>query len=148
MESHHRRVRRRPRFRYGSIIVTVVCHRTPQGAILRSSHRLVCLPAHHLCNNGNVSAEGSMRLSMNKGLQRFAPRQSNERNYLSFHLLPHSETGFTGQREWNLQNVYNFMPLQPHWDLSICLFNIQISFFKNVLTLLPVWHKHGKLLIK
>ena len=34
LESHHRRVLRRPRFRYGSIIVTVVCHRTPQGATL------------------------------------------------------------------------------------------------------------------
>ena len=37
----------------------------------------------------------------------------NERgsSVIAFHLLPHSETGFTGQREWNLQNVYNFMPL-------------------------------------
>ena len=37
----------------------------------------------------------------------------NERgsSVIAFHLLPHSETGFTGQREWNLQNVYNFMQL-------------------------------------
>ena len=30
---------------------------------------------------------------------------------IAFHLLPHSETGFTGYDLKNLQNVYNFMTL-------------------------------------
>ena len=37
----------------------------------------------------------------------------NERgsSVIAFHLLPHSETGFTGRGLRNLQNVYNFMQL-------------------------------------
>ena len=34
-DSHPRRVLRRPRFRYGSIIITVICHRSPQVVILQ-----------------------------------------------------------------------------------------------------------------
>jgi len=36
----------------------------------------------------------------------------NERgsSVIAFHLLPHSETFFTGRDLRNLQNVYNFMP--------------------------------------
>ena len=80
-ESHPRRVRRRPRLSgYGSIIVTVTCHRSPRRVISQSWHKeqprsrgVLCycgLQAHHLAITAKYLLK-DIQLSMSKNSIRF-----------------------------------------------------------------------------
>ena len=87
------------------------------------------LSAQHYTTKGWESPAGSRKFLGERRIfsefRLYAVVNERGSSVIAFHLLPHSETGFTGRGLRNLQNVYNFMPQSGFKERSA---DINLSF--------------------